>query len=79
MEEICKELMDLQKKGRYGLIYQKAQQLGGRTSKAIWTFGIEENQGNIVNEHLQALRIWEKYIKDIYDSENRPKDIAIEA
>ena len=26
MEEICKEIMDLQKKGRYDLMYQKAQQ-----------------------------------------------------
>ena len=40
--------MDLQKEGRYDLVYQKAQQLGGRTSKAIQTFGIEDNQGNIL-------------------------------
>ena len=44
---------------RYDLMYQKAQQLGGRTSKTIRTFGIENNQGNIVNDHRQALRIWE--------------------
>ena len=71
--------MDLQKKGRYDLMYQKAQQLGGRTSKATRTFGIEDNQSNIVTDHWQALRIWEKYIQDLYDSENRPQDIAIEA
>ena len=71
--------MDLQKKGRYDLIYQKAQQLCGRTSKAIGTFGIEDNQGNIVTDHRQALRKWEKYIQDLNDSENLPKDIAIEA
>jgi len=35
MEEICKEIMDLQKKGRYDLMYQKAKQLGERTSNAI--------------------------------------------
>ena len=46
MEETCKEIMDLQKKGRYDLMYQKAQQLGGRTSKDIRTFGTEDNQGN---------------------------------
>ena len=38
MEEICEEIMDLQKKGRYDLMHQKAQQLGGRTSKAIQTW-----------------------------------------
>ena len=76
MEEVCEEIMDLQKNGRYHLIYQKAQQLGGRTSKAIIIFGIE---GNIVNGHRRALRIWEKCIQDLCDSENRSKDIVIEA
>jgi hypothetical protein len=51
MEEICEEIMDLQKKGRYDLMYQKAQQLGGKTNKTIKTFGIENNQGNIVTNH----------------------------
>ena len=70
--------MDVQKKGRYDLMYQNAQ-LGGRTSKAIRTFGIEDNQGSIVTDHRRALRKWEKYIQDLYDSKYRPKDIAIEA
>ena len=60
-------------------MYQKAQQLGGRTSKAIRKFGIEDNQGNIVTDHRRVLRIWETYMQDLYDSENRPQDIAIEA
>jgi hypothetical protein len=38
-------------------------------------FGIK---GNIVTNHRQALRIWAKYIQDLYDLENCPKDIAIE-
>jgi len=37
------------------------------------------NQGNIVTDHQQALRIWEKHRQDLYNLENRPKDIAIEA
>ena len=79
LEEICEEIMELQKKGRYDLMQQKAQQLGGRTSKAIRTFEIEGNQGNIVTDHRQALRMWEKhiYIQDLYDSKNLPNDIAI--
>ena len=77
MEEIFEEIMDLQKKGRYDLMHQKAQTLGGRTIKAIRTFGIEDNQGDSVTDHRQALRIWEKYIQNFYDSENRSKDIAI--
>ena len=37
MEEMCEEIMDRQKKGTYDLIYQKAQQLGGRTSIELKT------------------------------------------
>ena len=43
--------MDLHRKGRYDIMYQKAQQLGGITSKVIRTFGIEDNQGNTVTDH----------------------------
>ena len=31
------------------------------------------------HNHWQALRIWGKYIQNLYESENRPKDIPIEA
>ena len=55
---------------------QKAQQFGWRTTKAIRTFGIKDNQSNIAIDHL---RILEKYIQDLYDLENCPKDISIEA
>jgi len=47
----------LQKKSRYDLMYQKAQKVGGRTSKAIETLEIEDNQSNIVTDHRKALRI----------------------
>ena len=35
MEEICEEIVDFQKKGRYDLMSQKAQQLGRTARKAI--------------------------------------------
>ena len=33
LKETCGEIMDLQKKGRYDFMYQKAQQLGGKLAK----------------------------------------------
>jgi hypothetical protein len=56
-KEIGEEIMGLQKKGRYDLMYQNAQKLGRRTSKAIRTFGIEENRGSILTDRRQTLRI----------------------
>ena len=47
-------------------------------------FGIEDNQGNIVTDHQQALRIWEKYIQDLYmqrrkaTGDNIPVDLLME-
>ena len=69
--------MDLQRKERYDLNYQKSEQLGRRPTKTVRTYGITDSQGNIVTDH--RLRIWEKYIQNLYDSENRPKDIITEA
>ena len=45
-------------------MYQEAQKLG-KTSKAIRTFGIEDNQVNIVTDYWWAFRIWVKYIQDV--------------
>ena len=69
--------MELQKEGKYDLMYQKPQQLGERATKAIRMFGIKDNQDNVVTDRV--LRICKKYIQDQYDSENWTKDIAIEA
>ena len=41
MEEIYEEIMNPQMEGRYDLVYQKAQQLGGRPTKTMRTFRIE--------------------------------------
>ena len=60
-------------------MYKKAHKLRGQTSKGIRTFGIEHNQSKIVTDNWRALRIWEKYIQDLYDSENFPNNIAIGA
>ena len=62
MEEMCEEITDLQKKGRYDLMYQKAQQLGGRTSKAIRTFGIEDNQSLIIDGPLGYGKIYTRFV-----------------
>ena len=38
MKKLCEEMMNLQRKCKYDLMYQEAKQLGGRTSKAIKYF-----------------------------------------
>ena len=78
MEEIHDEIMDCERKGSYDLVYQKAQQIGGRTTKTM-TFGMKEKQGNVVTDYRRALRVWGKCVQDLYDLENCPRYIVIEA
>ena len=79
MEEVCDEIIYIQRIRRYYLIYQKAQQFRGRTTKIVKTFGVEDNQGNIVTDYRRALRVWGKCVQDLYDLENCPRYIVIEA
>jgi hypothetical protein len=58
---------------------QKAQQIGRRTSKEIRKFRLENHGVNVMTDQRRALRIWEKYREDLYDSDNCPKYIAIKA
>ena len=44
MEDVCKEIMYVQMKGKYDRMYQKTQELRGRTSKAIGMFGIKDKK-----------------------------------
>ena len=48
MKDICDEIIDLPRKGRYDLMYHKAQHLGRRATKSIRTFAMKDNQGKIV-------------------------------
>ena len=72
IEDICDDTIDLQRKGRTDLMYQKAQQLVGITTVTIIIFGIKDNQGNLVTDNRRALRICGKYIRYFCNSENCP-------
>jgi hypothetical protein len=49
--------MDPKSKERYTLMYQKAQQLGGRATKTIRTFEIGDIQCSSVNPSVNSLFI----------------------
>ena len=54
-------------------MYQKAQQLRGRNTNAIRTFGIEDTLSSKNSQDM------EKYVQDSYDMKHRSKGIATEA
>ena len=60
-------------------MYQRARQSEGRSSKAIGTFGIEDNQDNIVTDHRRIPRTSDKYIYTRFVLFAKSKYVAIEA
>ena len=78
IESVCDEIMELQRRGRYDLMYQKARSLEWKNSNGSTRFGIENNDGTVVSDQKEILKVWEDYIATLYDKENRPQEIMIE-
>jgi len=64
-DNICNEIMEFQRRGRYDLIYMKTKELGWKETQGIQNIGIEDSQGNRVVEKSQVLKIWENYITEL--------------
>ena len=73
LENICNEIMEFQRTGRYDLMYMKTKELGWNETQGIQGNGIEDSQGNRIIEQRQVLKIWENYITELYDRPNRPE------
>ena len=46
--------------------------------EGIQNFGIEASQGNIIVRQRQLLKVWENYITELYDRDNRPENLEVE-
>jgi hypothetical protein len=46
LESTCDEITELQRTGRYDLMYRKAKELDRKENNGIRTVGIEDSQGN---------------------------------
>ena len=73
LENIRKEIMEFQRRGRYDLMHMKTKELGWMETQGIQNIGIEDSQGNKIVEQSQVLKIWENYITELYDRPNRPE------
>jgi len=67
LENICNEIMEMPRTGRYDLMYMKTKELGWKETQEIQNIGIEDSQGNRIVDQRQVLKIWEYYVTEIYD------------
>jgi len=57
LENICIEIMEFQRTGRYDFVYMKRKELGWKETQGIQNIGIEDSQGNRKVEKCQVLKI----------------------
>jgi len=77
-ENICNEIMELQRTGHYDLMYMKTKELGWQETQGIQNIGVEDSRGNRIVELSKVLKIWENYITELYDRPNRPETLDVE-
>jgi hypothetical protein len=56
----------------------KTKELGWKETQGIQNTGIEESLGNRIVDQSQVLKIWENYIRELYDRPNRPETLEVE-
>jgi glycosylphosphatidylinositol transamidase (GPIT) subunit GPI8 len=78
LESKCDKITEMQRTGRYGLMYRKAKELDRKENNGIRTVGIEDSQGHMIVDQNQVLKIWEIYVEELYDRANRPEKLNVE-
>jgi hypothetical protein len=78
LESKCDEITELQRTGRYDLMYRKANVLDRKEHNGIRTVGIEDSQENMITDQKQVLKIWKIYVENLYDRANRPENLNME-
>jgi energy-converting hydrogenase A subunit M len=59
-------------------MYMKTKDLGWKENYGIQNTGTEGSQENIMLEMRQVLRIWQKYMAELYGRSNRPENLEVE-
>jgi hypothetical protein len=78
LENICNEIIEFQRRGRYDLMYMNTKELGWKENQGIQNIGIEDSQRNRIVEQSQMLKIWENYITELHGRPNRPETLKVE-
>jgi len=79
LENICNEVIEFQRRGRYDLMYIKTKEIGWKETQGIQNIGNEDSQGSRIVEQSQVLKIWENYITEIYDRPYRPETLKVDS
>ena len=70
--EQCNELDELQKQGRYDILYNRIKDLTKKKGKSSTT--VKDKNGKLLSNPDDVRERWREYIEELYDKENRPKE-----
>lgn len=73
--EQCRELEELQQKGRYDKVYKRVKELqkkpGGGRGNAI-----KDKDGNLLSDQNDVKARWKEYIEELYRKDEKPKELG---
>src|SRR6266550_6007049 len=77
LEEECKEIEELEKKGRTDLMYKRVKQTTwDKKCKVGRKCEIEDKNGEIITDEKEVANRWKEYIEDLYNShENKNREM----
>ena len=80
-ENECKELEELDGRGRSDLVYAKVNKLSAKNKSSARGTAIRDDKGELLTDPEEVRKRWKEYIEVLYDKEGkpRPEDMSIES
>ena len=78
MKQKCEEIEELERKGRYYLMYREVKSLdyGQKGRKGMWL--IEDKNNEEIADKQGILNTWQKYVEELHETRKRPTILDIE-
>ena len=77
-ENECKELEDLDRRGRSDLVYAKIGQLTGKNRNSNTNISVKDGKGALLTEPESIRERWKEYIEELYDRNGKPTNEEME-
>ena len=75
-DEQCKEIENMQCRGRYDQVYKRVKRLTKKSGKGGNGNKIKDKQGKLLTDHETVKERWKEYIEELYKKDNRPMDLG---
>ena len=73
-ENQCKEIEELQRKGRYDKIYEIVKK-STKNQMQKGGIGVQDKDGAMIQDPQQVKERWKEYIEELYQTKSRPKEL----